>query len=253
MSHAGTKTVALVQARMGSTRFPGKMLADLGGHSLLEWVLRRVRQARLVDTVVLATTELSRDDALADLAENLRVEVFRGSETDVLGRFAAAAGKFKADIVVRICADNPFVDPTEVDRLVRHFAENECDYACNHQNRLGSGYADGFGAEILSAALLAQVAATTRESRHREHATLFLWDHASEYRLSAVVAPIDLAFPALRFDVDTPNDLASLEALVRAGVTIETPAKDVIKIAQEQVCRRLASADFSESKTEDPK
>jgi len=233
---------------MGSSRFPGKMLARLGGVPLLEWVVRRLLRATTLAQVVLATSDGASDNALAELGASLGVEVFRGSETDVLGRFVGAAGMSGADNIVRICADNPFIDPVEVDRLVRHFASCPCDYACNHQYRLGSTYADGFGAEIFSAALLETVAATTTEPRHREHLTLYLWDHASDYRLMAVAAPVELAFPELRFDVDTPADLAKLEALVLAGVTIDTPASQIIGIAMGN--HRSASADFFESETE---
>jgi len=167
-----SKTVALVQARMGSTRFPGKMLAQLGGHPLLEWVLLRMRRARMIDEVVLATTTLGRDDELVALAQKLGIEVFLGSENDVLGRLSAAAVQCGADIVVRVCADNPFIDPDEIDRLVAHFKSNACDYACNNQDRLGNRYADGFGAEILSNFLLQQIAQTATDARHREHVTL---------------------------------------------------------------------------------
>jgi aminopeptidase-like protein/spore coat polysaccharide biosynthesis protein SpsF (cytidylyltransferase family) len=237
------RNVAIIQARMGSNRFPGKMLARLGGIPLLEWVVRRLLRATTLAQVVLATSDGAADDALAELATSLGVAVFRGSEADVLGRFVGAARMAGADNIVRICADNPFIDPAEVDRLVRHFANYPCDYSCNHQDRLGSAYADGFGAEILSAALLEKIAADATEPRHREHATLYLWDHASEYKLSALPAPAGLAFPELRFDVDAPSDLANLEALASAGVNIDTPACEIIRIALAN--RRAASADFS--------
>ena len=109
--------------------------------------------------------------ALVELANRIGIEVFRGSESDVLGRFAAAANHYHAKTVLRICADNPFVDPDELDRLVREFSNNSCDYACNHQDRLGSRYADGFGAEILRTKLLQQYCsgvqgAQTSRTRH---------------------------------------------------------------------------------------
>lgn len=238
-------TVGIIQARMGSIRFPGKMLAQLGGYTLLEWVARRTIRATMLDRVVLATSDQEKDDALVDLAMRLDVLVFRGSEGDVLGRFVGAARMVNADNVVRICADNPFVDPAEVDRLVRYFADNACDYACNHLDRLDSRYADGFGAEILSTTLLESIAAQAVESRHREHATSYLWEHANRYHLSAIAAPPELAFARLRFDVDTPDDLVRLERLVQAGVTIETPAQDIIKIALRN--RRFAGANVCDS------
>lgn len=229
---------------MGSTRLPGKMLADLGGTPILEWVLRRVCQARTIDTVVLATTTLGRDNGLVSLAEQLGVKVFRGSETDVLGRFAAAATQYAADIVVRICADNPFVDPEEVDRLVNYFQSHPCDYACNHQDRLGSRYADGFGAEIFSNTLLQKISKQSDEPAHREHATKYIWDHASEYRLSAVPAPTELAYPHLRFDVDRVEDISYLRTLVDAGVTTSSSAGQIVKIALCYDQRALVTTDI---------
>jgi spore coat polysaccharide biosynthesis protein SpsF len=215
---------------MGSTRFPGKMLAPLGGHALLEWVLRRVAQSRKIDAIVLATSTNSRDDALATLAGQLSTLVFRGDESDVLGRFIGAAAEHRADWVVRICADNPFIDPDEIDRLVQFFRENDCDYACNHLDRLGSRYADGFGSEILRTRLLQHIGTCATESRHREHVTLYLWDHASEFDLRAVPAPPALAHPELAFDVDEPADLARLEQLVARGINFQSPAAQIVNL-----------------------
>ena len=225
------RNVAVIQARMGSSRFPGKMLARLGGIPLLEWVVRRLLRAASLTQIVLATSDRDSDDALAELATSLGIAVFRGSEADVLGRFVGAASMAGADNVVRICADNPFIDPAEVDRLVRYFADNPCDYACNHQDRLGSGYADGFGAEILSLSLLTRLAGIVVEPRYREHVTLYLWDHQTGYRIKAVFPPTGLKHPKMRFDIDRPEDLATLAKLIEDGVTIDTSAARIIQTA----------------------
>jgi spore coat polysaccharide biosynthesis protein SpsF len=226
------RNVAIIQARMGSSRFPGKMLAQLGGTPLLEWVVRRLLRATTLAQVVLATSDSDCDDALAELAVSLGIAVFRGSEADVLGRFVGAASMAGADNVVRICADNPFIDPAEVDRLVAHFADSSCDYACNHQDRLGSGYADGFGAEILSLSLLIHLAGIAVEPRYREHVTLYLWDHQTEYRIKAVSPPPALKHPKMRFDIDRPEDLDTLEKLIEDGVTIDASAVRIIQVAR---------------------
>jgi len=229
------RTVALVQARMGSSRFPGKMLAPLGGRPLLHWVLARLQRARGLDAVVLATSELPRDQPLVALARGLGLAAFTGSESDVLGRFAAAAEAHGAQRVVRVCADNPFICPGEVDRLLGFFDGAGADYACNHLDRLGSGYADGFGAEVLGADLLQRLHRSTVLPRHREHVTLYLWDHAGDFRLAAPPAPAALAHPALRFDVDQPAHLAALEALrARAGLDLNSPAAEVVAAALQQ-------------------
>lgn len=216
---------------MGSTRFPGKMLARLGDHALLEWVLLRLGRASRLDETILATTTLPRDDALVGLAAQCGVRTYRGAEADVLGRFCAAAEMAAADRVVRICADNPFVDPGEVDRLVEFFAQHDADYACNHLDRLGSRYADGFGGEILSATLLRDLAASATESRHREHVTLYLWDQEAHYRMLAVPAPPELAHPKLRFDVDRPADLVRLAKCVDSGLGINAAAREFVERA----------------------
>jgi spore coat polysaccharide biosynthesis protein SpsF len=230
------RNVAIIQARMGSSRFPGKMLARLGGLPLLEWVVRRLLHATTLAQVVLATSDGAGDDALAELAAGLGVAVFRGSEADVLGRFLGAASMTGADNVVRVCADNPFVDPSEIDRLVSFFAKNPCDYACNHLDRLGNGYADGFGAEILSAALLFKLGNLAQDTRYREHLTLYLLEHQSQFMLKAMDAPLELRFPELRFDVDQPRDLNRLEKLVEEGVGISSPAASIVKIALAEQC-----------------
>ncbi len=230
---------------MGSTRFPGKMLADLGGHSILEWVLRRSSRARMVDQVILATTELVIDDALAEVAQKLGFEVFRGNESDVLSRFAAAATIYNANVVVRICADNPFIDPDEIDRLVGHFQNNQCDYAFNHQGRLGSRYSDGFGAEILSNRVLQQLSQKATDVRHLEHVTLYIWENAQDYLISPVPPPQQLAYPELRFDVDQMHDLAYLQTLIDAGVNINSSANEIVQIALNSESAILVTTDIN--------
>lgn len=226
-------TVALIQARMGSTRLPGKMLRLLGRYTLIEWVVNRVKQCKVFDQVVLATSDRKSDDPLVEIVTSMGVDIFRGNESDVLGRLAHAARMHKAETVVRICADNPFVDPRELKRLYDTYVSTNCDYACNHQDRLKSKYADGFGAEILSNKVLQEISKCTSKSSHREHVTLYLWDHRNKYKLHSVEAPIQLAFPKLKFDIDTKLDLDRLTNLVECGVNIKTSAKDIIKLYHE--------------------
>ena len=127
----------------------------------------------------------------------------------------------EAEIVIRVCADNPLIDPAEIDRLIGYYKEHPCDYARNHQDRFGSGYADGFGTEILSNALLQQLASSVTEMRFREHATLYLWEHPDQFALHPLPAPKELAFPELRFDVDLPQNLEALQQLADTGISIE--------------------------------
>lgn len=225
-----TRVVALVQARMGSTRFPGKMLAKLGDYPILEWVLRRLCRSHSLGEIVLATTNQGADEGLLEIASQCGVGVFRGSEDDVLGRFVEAATAADADLVVRVCADNPLIDSVEVDRLILESRKHPTDYAFNHQDRLGSRYADGFGAELLSMEVLSEIAAQSSKPEHREHVSKYIWDHPEKYSICAVPSPAELAFPNLRFDVDTPEDLEHLQSLVGAGVNLATPAAQIVAI-----------------------
>jgi spore coat polysaccharide biosynthesis protein SpsF len=205
------------------------MLQPLGSMPILQWVIQRSRRAESLDAVSVATTTAIEDDQIAELAENLGVRVFRGSETDVLGRFLAASVDLDAEAIVRICADNPFVDPLEVDRLVHGFLVAGADYGCNHQDRLGCGYADGFGAEIIRREVLERMSNSTRSSSHREHVTLAIHDGTIACRVFAPLAPPALRYPDLRFDVDRPEDLDRLKALVSLGIHQGSSAAQVIE------------------------
>lgn len=226
-----TRVVGIVQARMGSARLPGKSLMRLGGKGVLELVLMRVRRAATLTEVVLATTEKAEDDRLCELAESLGVGVFRGPEDDVLRRYALAAAAFDADVVVRVCADNPLVAPEEVDRVVARHLESGSDYSFNHRPALGNGYPDGLGAEVVSRAVLDALDREATAPEHREHVTSFIWDHLDRFRVETVAAPAAIAGPEVKLDVDTAEDLARLERLcAEAGGDLEAwSAVDIVR------------------------
>jgi len=227
-----TRTVAVIQARLGSQRFPEKMLALLGNRSLLEWVVTRVRRSEMLDRVVVATTQESRDDRLVDECARLGVDVMRGPTDDVLARFAQAVEGDAADAVVRVCADNPFIDSASIDELVREYRRHGVDYAYNHRPHGACDYADGFGAEILSRGLLDKLQASDLSARHREHVTLAVVDGTIPALTHACIAPKELAYPKLRFDVDTANDLKSLNQLIALGqISLVTTAAEVVRVA----------------------
>jgi spore coat polysaccharide biosynthesis protein SpsF len=200
------RTAAFVQARMGSSRLPGKSLLPVWGHmSLLEIVLRRVAAAREIDRLVLATSEDSRDDRLAELAARLGVAVHRGPEEDVLSRFVGALDRHPADAVVRVCADNPFVDPRVLDDLVVLFGEVQpCDYAANHMR--ASGLPDGVGAEVASASALRRAAREATSADDRQHVTSFIREHPDEFTV-VLAPPAEPPWPFVKLDIDTSADL----------------------------------------------
>ena len=229
-----SRVVAVVQARMGSSRFPGKMMAKLGDQELMSWVLTRVCDAKELDQVVLATSTSGDDDQLVEVASNFKVMVVRGSQDDVLDRFVKASRESKADLVVRVCADNPFVAAEEIDRLVVAHKSGSFDYSCNHQQRLGNRYADGFGAEVVSTSLLNEISKLTTQTMHREHVTSYVWDNSAKFRIQAVMAPSDLAFPEIKLDIDTPEDLQKLNQFVQKyAITTACSAAKIVQAFHE--------------------
>jgi spore coat polysaccharide biosynthesis protein SpsF len=200
---------AFVQARMGSERLPGKsMLAVWREMPLVELVLRRVLAARSLAQVVLVTTDARADSVLVDVARGLGVATFRGSEGDVLDRFARALDAHPADAVVRVCADNPFVEPRAIDELVALFKRSQpCAYASNHTKR--SGLPDGIGAELMLAGALRSAADEARSAFDREHVSAFILARPRRFR-SAHARPVARPWPYAKLDIDTAEDYAAM-------------------------------------------
>jgi glutamate-1-semialdehyde 2,1-aminomutase/spore coat polysaccharide biosynthesis protein SpsF len=216
-------TIAIVQARMGSTRLPGKVLADVGGLPLVGWTLARAKLAKSVDAVWLATSERAENDPLAAWAEGAGYKVFRGDEDDVLSRFAAIARQTKSDVVVRLTADCPFIDPEIIDAVVALRAETSADYASNCTVRR---YPDGLDVEVATAAALLEADAEAQEPFLRQHVMPYIHGRrrdrfpAGDFR-TADLAPGAADFSALRWTVDEPRDLAFARA-----VAAEMPGRD---------------------------
>jgi spore coat polysaccharide biosynthesis protein SpsF len=208
------------------------MLATLGEHTLLEWVVTRVTRARSLKRVVVATTSDAVDDRLVAACQQLGVESYRGSVDDVLARFAGALVGDSADVVVRICADNPFVDPECIDIVVAELVASGSEYAFNHRPHGDGNYADGFGAEALTRPMFEKLADSRLTAAQREHVTLAIVDGSVPSRVYACRAIGALARPELRFDIDTPADLARLETLVSSGsISLDTTATDIVRVA----------------------
>jgi len=235
------KVVVVIQARMGSSRFPGKMTASLAGRRLIDWVLCRVARCQEADEVILALPRSEENDVLAQAAGSYGLAVVRGPERDVLHRFLMAARQTRADVIVRVCADNPFVDPNEIDRLISFFKEKRPDYAFNHLNRQENNYPDGLGAEILSRGLLEELAVRAVNPRHREHVTLYRWEEAGGRRMETFPARPEIAFPQVKLDVDFPEDLAALEAHLKRALDLSGPLSDPTLITAGQLLAPFGS------------
>jgi spore coat polysaccharide biosynthesis protein SpsF len=200
--------VAIVQARMTSSRFPGKVLAELAGAPMLAQELRRLAAARSIGEIVVATTRNATDDPVAALADVEGARVFRGDEHDVLGRYVAAAREARADVVVRITADCPLLDPGVVDRVVEALTD-DADYSANVVERT---FPQGLDCEALHLETLERVDGLAESPAAREHVTWLINNEQPD--LFARVSVVDEDDNSdLRWTVDLPADLELVRRL----------------------------------------
>lgn len=203
------RVVAIIQARMGSTRLPGKVLMDLAGRTMLEHVAERALRAPGIDDVVIATSDQPADDGIAALAKRRGLKVFRGSEADVLARYHGAAVANRADAVVRITADCPLLDPDVVGQVVARLRQGDVDYV---NNTTPPTFPDGLDCEAFTFEALDQAFREARLPSQREHVTPFLWGQPERYRTAVLRSPVDLS--AHRWTVDEPQDLLFVRAVM---------------------------------------
>lgn len=206
------RIVCVSQARMTSTRLPGKVLMTAAGKPLIHHHLERLMRAKRLDGLVLATTLNDTDDPLAEAAVQLGVPVFRGDEHDVLGRFAGAAAAARADVVVRVTGDCPLIDPALVDELIGCFVQGEpLDYLSIDTTR----YPRGLDAEIFTRAALETADAEATDPAEREHVTPFIYRRPDRFRLGAPLAP-SRTVPPYRWCVDELSDLELVSRILTA-------------------------------------
>jgi spore coat polysaccharide biosynthesis protein SpsF len=202
------KIVAIIQARMGSTRLPGKVLMDLGGETVLARVLGRLRRAIMIDEIVVATTDSAADDAIIRECQRLEVSYFRGSENDVLDRYYQAARMFAAEIVVRITSDCPVIDPDLVDETIGAFQAQYGDYCSNSFPRT---YPRGLDTELFTMNALEQAWHHAYKPYEREHVTPYFYEHPELFRLVSHRGQVDHS--QCRWTLDTEEDLELLRAI----------------------------------------
>lgn len=205
------RTVGIVQARLGSSRLPGKVLLPIGGRPMIDVVVSRLRRAHRLDDVVVATGAGHLDDEVAAWCDRAAVPCVRGSEDDVLARFALAARTHDADVVVRITADCPLVDPDVVDLAVDHLIGDEADYVLIGND---TGLPLGVNAEVIRRWALDEAAASATAPFEREHVTPYVRDRRDRFVLRSIEAPPELRRPGYRLTVDEQADLDLVRSLV---------------------------------------
>ncbi len=205
------KLVAIIQARMGSTRLPGKVSLDLAGEPMLARCVNRTSRAQTPDEVVVATTVQSADDAIVDLCTERGWPCFRGSEDDVLDRYYRAAIAHHADVVVRITSDCPLIEPGVVDRVVQEFLDLQpgIDYACNVLPR--RTFPRGLDIEVMRFDVLERAWREDPNPAWREHVTTYIQGNPNLFHIHGITNEVD--YSHMRWTVDTPEDLAFVRCI----------------------------------------
>lgn len=230
------KTGVIIQARMASTRLPGKVAKELpygSGITVLEQVIRRIKKCSLVDKVIVATTESSLDNIVVKLAKKNGADVFRGESEDVLARYRDAALKYGLTTIVRITSDCPCVDYEMVDRMIRRHLSARVDYTANMLSRT---YPAGFDIEAFSMSALERLHKLSDLKSDREHVTMYIRNHLSDFSYLSVEAPASTRSSGSRVTLDTYDDYVFLCSLYDMLYSRDHffGFKDVIKVIAEK-------------------
>lgn len=206
------KIIGTIEARMGSTRLPGKTLSEIyQGEVLLGLVVKRFRQCREIDDVCVATTDMPQDDAIADWCAQNKVCCYRGSENDVLDRVLKTALSVKADAIVQMGADSAYLDFELIDSLVKAYKQGQYDYVCND---LELTYPLGIYGHVVRVSALSEInARNDLTEEDREDVVRYFWEHPEKYALLNIPAPAALRCPELRLTIDYPEDMEQAKAV----------------------------------------
>lgn len=230
------KIGVIVQARMGSTRLPGKVLKLLDKeNTVLDVLLKRLKLSKLVNEIIIATTPDKKNSSIIDIAEFHNVLYFIGSEDDVLSRYYYAAKKFNLDLIIRITSDCPFVDPKILDEMLKFYINNIFDYIKNFDEK--THYTRGFEIEILSIIVLEKVFSWAKTPLEREHVTYFIYTHPELFKVHTY-KPNDLKkIEGLRLTIDKEDDLIICKEVYKKlkekGKSYKFTLTDIYKIIEE--------------------
>lgn len=207
------KVICVVQARVGSTRLPGKVLKEICGKSVLQHVIERLGRVKIIDDLIIATTELETDDQIVDECLKLDVKYFRGSEKDVLSRYYLAAKKNQADVVVRVTSDCPLIDPETVEKIIDCYLMNRevNDYVSNTIDRT---FPRGLDAEVFSFVSLEKSFLSATKEYEREHVTPYIYQHPDEFKIFQYKNEID--YSDYRWTLDTEEDFQVIKIIYEA-------------------------------------
>ena len=224
------KIIATVEARMGSSRLPGKTLMEIEGKPLLGILLDRVRNSKLIDEIVVATSINKKDDVIIDFCKKNNYRFFRGSEDDVLDRVLNSAKTFKADIIVELTADNPLIDSEIIDKAIQFYLNNDYDYVCNF---LPETFPYGSQIQVFSVEILDEVDKLTNEPIDRENVSWYIYHHPEKYKIGNLKAEDELSDPTIRITVDYEEDFLLIEKVIKNFKNHLISLRDVVKFINE--------------------
>jgi spore coat polysaccharide biosynthesis protein SpsF len=204
------KTVAIIEARMTSTRLPGKIVLPILGKPMLELLVERLKRANFLDQIIIATTQNHSDDVVEKLTHHIGVGCFRGSEDDVLDRVLRAAHANEADVIVEVTGDCPLIDPAVLDRVIQTYQTKNVDYVSNILKRT---YPRGMDTQIFSTSVLEKVSRLTDDPIDHEHVSLYIYEHPEIFSLFNVQSDLQEKFWDIRLTVDTQEDFRLIKAI----------------------------------------
>ena len=216
-----SRVVLIIQARMSSSRLPGKSMLPLANKPLVFRMVERLKKCKRINEIVIATSDLPEDQVLVELANELKVSYFQGNLLDVRDRYLKSAEKFQADFIIRIPADNPMPDANEIDKLIEfHLESNPQGFSSNLAQVNNSGYLDGIGAEIFSTKLLQESVARSNSDIVKEHVHRNFFDYSTQTPVDASWCPIaspkapeELRRPDIILDVNTKDDYTKIKRI----------------------------------------
>ncbi len=237
----------VIQARMNSTRFPHKVISDLAGAPLIERILQRVKKVKKIGKIIIATTKGKEDNILVEIAKSNKVEIFRGSENDLVDRYYQAIKGKNITHILRLPADNPIPDPSEYNRLINYHLKTDNDFSSNLCNFMRNGYPDGFGVEIFTFNSLKNIWRNEKRKKFREHIALNFYDYKKDkknlkfnFKIGTVKCPKKISRPKLVFDVNYYKDYLFIKKIYEYFLPSKKnfTAADVVKWYEKKYSRK---------------
>ena len=219
----------IIQARIGSTRLPGKVLQKIDEQTVLDYVINQVKYSEKIEKIIIATTDLVGDDIICQHLDLQKIEVFRGSSNDVLDRYYQCAKKVAADTIVRITADNPLIDPNIIDMVIEEYKNNKYDFVTNTLKRT---FPYGTEVEVFSFKILEKTWKNAKRPSEREHVTPFMRDPQNKFLLNNIIYEKNISH--LRYTVDKIDDLKLVKEIIKNISARPILIQDVIKLYKQK-------------------